>query len=72
MNIHTKNHHGERLWWQGLVAAALALGLCGSPASFAEEEKQKTFDTPEAAAAALVDALGSEKLDDFLDIFDHQ
>jgi len=62
----------ERFWWQGFVAAALMLGVCVSPASFAEEKKQKTFDTPEAAAAALVDALGSEKLDGFFDIFDHQ
>ncbi len=62
----------EGFWWQGLAAAALVLSVCGSPASFAEEKKQKTFDTPEAAAAALVDALGSEKLDGFFDIFDHQ
>ena len=71
MSARRKSRRG-RLWWQGLVAAALALGLFGSPASFAQDKNQKTFDTPEAAAAALVDALGSEKLDDFFDIFDHQ
>ena len=62
----------ERFWWQGLVAAALALSVCVSPASFAEDNKRKTFDTPEAAAAALVDALGSENLDDLLGLLDHQ
>jgi hypothetical protein len=55
-----------------LTAAALALTVCVSPTGFAQDKPQKTFDTPEAAAAALVDALASEKLDDLLDIFDQR
>ena len=62
----------ERLCRQGLLAALLALILCGSPASFAEEGKQKTFDTPEAAAAALIEALGSENLNALFEILDPQ
>ncbi len=61
----------RRQWWQGPVATLLALSLFASPATFAAEEvKQKTFDTPEAAAAALIDALGLEKLDALFEILD--
>ncbi len=71
-SAHKKSRR-RRHWWQGPVAALLALSLLGSQTTFAAEEvKQKTFDTPEAAAAALIEALGMEKLDALFDILDHK
>jgi hypothetical protein len=55
---------------QLLFTAVLGLILCASPGAFAEESQQKTFETPEAAAAALIEALGSETTDEIFTILD--
>jgi hypothetical protein len=55
-----------------LLGAVLVFSLGISPAGFAEEKPQTTFETPEAAAEALVEALGASDLEALLTMFDRQ
>lgn len=69
MSMRRTFRHGP-LGWLLLAVTILVMSLSGTSGVFAEESTQQTFETPEAAAAALVKALGAEKLDDLFKILD--
>ena len=66
-NVNFYNFRWARL--PGLAAAVILLMACLSTRSFAQQEGQKTFSSPEDAASALVSALQSNDEKALLDIF---